>query len=163
MSDAQGEWVAVLIFAAAALHLRPRDQWIGWSDEQCRRRLALVVNNVRFLLLPERAVPNLGSAVLSRVLGRLSEDWQARYGHPVLVVETFVNPERFQGSVYHASGWSELGSTKGHGRRSRDYYENRARPKRLFARELVKNARRSLQADPAVAGPRSPRSRRRRR
>jgi hypothetical protein len=146
VSDAQAEWVAVLIFAAGANHLRPRDQWIGWSDEQRRRRLALVVNNVRFLLLPERTVPNLGSVVLSRILARLSDDWQARYGHPVLVVETFVDPERFQGSVYRASGWTELGLTKGHGRKRRDYYENHDRPKRLFARELVKNARRSLQA-----------------
>lgn len=147
VSDAQGEWVAVLIFAAAAQHLRPRDKWIGWSDEQRRRRLALVVNNVRFLLLPERTVHNLGSVVLSRILARLSDDWQARYGHPVLVVETFVDPERFQGSVYSASGWTELGLTKGHGRTSRDYYENHDRPKRLFARELVKNALRSLQAE----------------
>jgi hypothetical protein len=154
VSDAQGEWVAVLVFAAAALHLRGRDRWIGWSDEQRRRRLALVANNVRFLLLPERTVPNLGSVVLSRVLARLSEDWQSRYGHPVLVVETFVDPERFQGSVYRASGWSELGQTKGHGRQRRDYYENHDRPKRLFARELVRNARRSLQAEhlkPALA------------
>jgi hypothetical protein len=154
VSDAQGEWVAVLIFAAAAWHLRPRDAWIGWSDEQRRCRLALVVNNVRFLLLPKRTVPNLGSAVLSRVLARLSEDWQARYEHPVLLVETFVDPERFQGTVYRASGWTELGRTKGNGRKSRDYYETHKRPKRLFARELVKDARRSLQAEhlkPALA------------
>lgn len=154
VSDAQGEWLAVLIFAAAAQHLRPRDQWIGWSDEQRRRRLALVVNNVRFLLVPERTVPNLGSVVLSRILARLSADWQARYGHPVLVVETFVDPARFQGGVYRASGWTELGLTKGHGRNARDYYENHDRPKRLFARDLVRNARRSLQAEhlkPALA------------
>lgn len=154
VSDAQGAWVAVLIFAAAALHLRPRDQWIGWSDEQRRRRLALVANNVRFLMLPERTVPNLGSAVLSRVLARLGADWQAHYAHPVLVVETFVDPEWFQGTVYRASGWSEVGQTKGHGRQSRDYYENHARPKRLFVRALVKHARRSLQAEhlkPALA------------
>lgn len=154
VSDGRGEWVAVLIFAAAALHLEARDRWIGWSDEQRRRRLALVANNVRFLLLPDRTVPNLGSAVLSRVLARLSDDWQARYAHPVLVVETFVDPERFQGTVYQASGWSELGRTKGHGRKSRDYYEDHDRPKRLFARELGRHARRSLQAEhlkPALA------------
>ena len=154
VSDAQGAWVAVLIFAAAAQHLRPRDQWIGWSDEQRRRRLALVVNNVRFLLVPGRSVPNLGSVVLSRILARLSADWQARYDHPVLVVETFVDPARFQGGVYRAAGWTELGLTQGHGRKSRDYYETHDRPKRLFARELVKNACRSLQAEhlkPALA------------
>lgn len=154
VSDAQGAWVAVLIFAAAALHLRPREQWIGWSDEQRRRRLALVANNVRFLLLPERTVPNLGSVVLSRVLDRLSNDWRAGYGHPVLLVETFVDPERFQGTVYQASGWTELGRTQGHGRKSRDYYQTHAKPKRLFARELVAGARRTLQAEhlkPALA------------
>ena len=83
MSDAHGTRVAVLIFAAAAWHLRPRDQWIGWIDEQ-RRRLALVANNVRFLLLPECPVPNLGSAALSRAVAQLSADWQARYTHPIL-------------------------------------------------------------------------------
>ena len=154
LCDASGEWVAVLVFAAAAKHLRARDAWIGWSDEQRRRRLALVANNVRFLLLPDRSVPNLGSVALSRVLARLSDDWQAGYGHPILVVETFVDPERFQGSVYRASGWTELGRTQGHGRHARDYYQAHDRPKRLFARELAKNARRSLQAEhlrPALA------------
>ena len=86
----------MVIFAAAALHLRPREQWIGWSDEQRRRRLALAANNVRFLLLPGRTVTNLGSAVLSRGLARLSNDWQARYDHPVLAVAIFVDPERCQ-------------------------------------------------------------------
>lgn len=154
VADAQGEWVAVLIFAAAALHLRPRDAWIGWTDEQRRRRLAFVANNVRFLLLPDRTVPNLGSAALSRVLARLSDDWQARYGHPVLIVETFVDPELFQGTVYEASGWTELGCTKGNGRHARDFYEHHGKPKRLFVRELASNARRNLQASqlkPALA------------
>ena len=154
VADAQGEWVAVLVFAAGALHLRPRDAWIGWNDEQRRRRLAFVANNVRFLLLPHRTVPNLGSAALSRVLARLSEDWQARYEHPILIVETFVAPDRFQGTVYRASGWTELGRTKGNGRHARDFYENHGKPKRLFVRELAPNARRNLQAaqlKPALA------------
>ena len=154
VSDGDGHWVAVLIFAAAAWHLRPREQWIGWSNEQRRRRLALVANNVRFLLLPERPVPNLGSAALSRVLARLSADWQARYAHPVLVVETFVDPARFQGTVYRASGWTELGQTQGHGRTARDYYGTHDQPKRLFVRELARHARRTLQAEhlkPALA------------
>jgi len=133
-TEAPGEWAAVLVFATAAWHLRCRDAWIGWSDEQRRRRLALVANNVRFLLLPERTVPNLGSAVLSRVLARLGGDWQARYAHPLLVVETFVDPELFQGTVYRASGWTELGQTEGHVRHARDYYENHGKPKRPFVR-----------------------------
>ena len=147
VTDRQGEWVAVLIFAAAAKHLQARDRWIGWSDEQRRRRLALVANNVRFLLLPDRTVPNLGSAVLARILDRLSDDWQHRYGHPILVVETFVDPERFRGTVYLSAGWTELGRTQGHGRTRRDYYQAHDRPKALFVRELCRQARRSLQAE----------------
>lgn len=120
--DAQGCWVALLLFSAAAKHLKHRDHWIGWTRPQRDRRLSLVVNNSRFLILPNRCVPNLGSRVLRLTLDRLAADWQARYGHPVLVVETFVDPEQFCGTVYTAQGWQELGLTDGWGRRQRDYY-----------------------------------------
>lgn len=145
--DGQGQWVGVLVFCAAAKHLRYRDQWIGWTSQQRRRRLALVVNNTRFLLLPQRTVPNLGSRVLKLALERLSADWQQKYGHPVLVVESFVDPEQFCGTVYSAAGWEELGLTDGWGRHGRDYYVKHDKPKRLFVRELCGNARRSLQAE----------------
>jgi hypothetical protein len=139
------------------LRPQPRDQWIGSSDEQRRRRLALVANHVHFLLLPERPVTNLGSAALSCVLAQLSADWQARHAHPILVVETFVDPAYFQGTVYPAGGWSELGQSKGSGRKAHDYYEAYDRPKRLFPRELVPaasprpNAPRSVSAPPPRA------------
>jgi hypothetical protein len=100
-------------------------------------------------------VPNLGSRLLKLTLGRLSTDWQQKYGHPVLVVESFVDPEQFRGTVYTANGWKELGMTDGWGRHARDYYVKHGKPKRLFVRELCKNARRSLQAEhlkPALAG-----------
>ena len=146
-TNARGEWVALLIFNAAAKHLKLREAWIGWSSAQARRRLSLVVNNSRFLLLPNKTVPNLGTKTLRLVLDRLSDDWQARYGHPVLVVETFVDPTQFCGTVYTASGWTELGRTDGWGRHGRDYYVKHDKPKRLFVRELCDNARRSLQAE----------------
>lgn len=152
--DVQDRWVALLLFSAAAKHLKHRDQWIGWTRPQRDRRLSLVVNNSRFLILPEGSVPNLGSRVLRLTLDRLSTDWQARYGHPVLVVETFVDPAQFCGTVYTASGWQELGLTDGWGRRQRDFYVQHDQPKQLFVRELVKNARRRLQAEhlsPALA------------
>ena len=155
VTDAQGQWRAVLIFAAAAKHLRARDQWIGWTDAQREKRLALVVNNIRFLLVPEQSFPNLGTKSLRLALSRLSGDWQAKYGHPVLVVETFVDPEQFCGTVYSANGWEELGQTDGSGRHQRDYYVRHDKPKRLFVRELCRRARRSLQAEhlkPALAG-----------
>jgi len=154
VSDAEGDWLGVLVFCAAARRLRPRDQWIGWSEEQRRRRLPLVVGNTRLLLLPHKSVPNLASKTLALVLARLSADWEARYGHPVLVVETFVDPAQFCGTLYTASGWRELGSTEGCGRHARDFYVRHDRPKRLFVRELCSNACRSLQAEhlrPALA------------
>ena len=167
LTDARGDWLGVLVFCAAARRLRARDRWIGWTEEQRRRRLPLVVNHCRFLLLPDKTFPNLGSRSLRLTLDRLSADWQERYGHPVVLVETFVDPGQFCGTVYTANGWQELGATDGFGRVRRDYYVEHNKPKRLFARELCKNARRSLAADqlkPALAivesktRPRSPHS-----
>jgi hypothetical protein len=149
-----GVWLGVMVFCAASRRLRARDQWIGWSEEQRRRRLPLIVNNCRFLLVPDKTFPNLASHSLRLALRRLSADWESRYGHPVVLVETFVDPEQFSGTVYTASGWQELGQTDGFGRVRRDFYVEHNKPKRLFARELWKNARRSLQADqlkPALA------------
>ena len=146
IADENGDWLGIMVFTSAARRLRHRDAWIGWTDEQRRRRLPLVVNNARFLLLPERTVPNLGSAVLKRINARLSADWQERYGHPVLVVETFVDPSRFNGTVYTAAGWEELGLTQGNSRKSRDYYEPNGQPKRLFVKALEPTARERLKA-----------------
>jgi hypothetical protein len=147
VTDGSGNWLGILVFCAASRRLRARDGWIGWTEEQRRRRLPLIVNNCRFLLLPDKAVPNLGSRSLRLTLDRLSADWQQRYGHPVVLVETFVDPEQFCGTVYTAQGWQELGQTDGFGRVRRDFYVQHNKPKRLFARELCKNARRSLQAE----------------
>ena len=147
VTDRQGQWKALLVFAAAARHLRDRDRWIGRTDAQRERRLSLVANNIRFLLLSDQAFPNLGTRSLRLVLARLSQDWQARYGHPVLIVETFIDPEQFCGTVYTANGWEELGQTDGYGRHQRDYYVQHDKPKRLFVRPLCRNARRSLQAE----------------
>lgn len=167
ITDGRGDWLGVLVFCAASRRLRARDGWIGWSEEQRRRRLPLIVNHCRFLLLPHKTFPNLGSRALRLTLDRLSADWQERYGHPVVLVETFVDPEQFCGTVSTANGWQELGTTDGFGRVRRDFYVQHHKPKRLFARELCRRARRSLQADqlkPALAGveaktrPRSPQS-----
>jgi hypothetical protein len=154
ITTGQGDWLGVLVFCAASRRLRARDRWINWSEEQRRRRLPLVVNNCRFLLLPHKTFPNLGSRSLRLALQRLSADWQARYGHPVVLVETFVDPEQFCGTVYTANGWQELGLTDGFGRVRRDFYLQHHKPKRLFVRELGRQARRSLAADklkPALA------------
>jgi hypothetical protein len=137
VTDGRGEWVGLLVFNSAAKHLKFREQWIGWTGEQARRRLSLVVNNSRYLLLPQQNAPNLGSKALRLVLKRLSDDWQARYGHPVLVVETFVDPDRFCGTVYTANGWEELGQTDGWGRQRRDYYVQPDKPTQLPAQKWL--------------------------
>ena len=145
--DGSGRWLAVLLFSAPAKHLKAREAWIGWSEEQRRRRLSLLTNNSRFLLLPEATVPNLGSRVLRLTLERLRQDWQYHYGHPVEIVETFVDPQQFCGTVYTANGWTELGQTDGWGRVRRDYYVKHEQPKRLFVRALRPQSCRSLQAE----------------
>jgi hypothetical protein len=154
LSDGRGDWLGVQVFCAASRRLRARDRWIGWDEEQRRRRLPLIVNNCRFLLLPHKTFANLGTRSLRVALDHLSADWQERYGHPVVLVETFVDPDQFSGAVYTANGWQELGQTDGFGRVRRDFYVQHDKPKRLFARELCRNARRSLAADklkPALA------------
>jgi hypothetical protein len=147
LTDGRGDWLGVQVFCAAARRLRARDRWIGWDEEQRRRRLPLIVNQCRFLLLPHKTFANLGTRALRVALDRLSADWQERYGHPVVLVETFVDPDQFNGAVYTANGWQELGQTDGFGRVRRDFYVQHDKPKRLFARELCRNARRSLAAD----------------
>jgi hypothetical protein len=144
---ATGGWVALLVFAAAAKHLKARERWIGWTPAQKRKRLSLIANNVRYLILPRWNIPNIGSRVLRLTTDRISTDWHKQYGHPLAALETFVNPEQFQGTVYRANGWVELGSTSGYGRCQRDYYVRHHKPKRLFVKLLDQNAARSLQAE----------------
>ena len=101
--DGQGEKIGGFIFSEACKRLKWRDNFIGWTDEQRRRRLGMVVNNSRFVLKLDKSVPNLGSRALKLVLQRLSDDWQKKYKHPVLLVETFVDPHFFNGACYRAN------------------------------------------------------------
>ena len=123
-----GTWVALLAWAAAALKLKSRDLWIGWDSVARTRRLKLIANNVRFLVLPGWQIPNLASRVLAMNLKRLSSDWEMFYGHPILVVETFVDPERFRGSCYRATGFREIGDTRGFSRSQTGYRANVGTP-----------------------------------
>jgi len=145
VAELDGRWVALVAWASAALKSRHREAWIGWDAATRSRRLRLVTNNVRFLVLPEGRVPNLASAVLARSTRRLSADFEARHGHPVLVAETFVDESRFAGTCYRAAGWTRLGLTRGMARRGGGYVEH-GRKKALFALELEPRARRMLAA-----------------
>ncbi|MDR5726973.1 MAG: DUF4338 domain-containing protein, partial [Terriglobia bacterium] len=107
------EWVALLSFSASALKIAARDGWIGWHFRHRYSRLKLIVNNSRFLILAGWHVGNVGSRVLSLCRRRLSSDWEAAFGHGVLLLETFVDPQRFQGTVYRAANWVHVGNTRG--------------------------------------------------
>lgn len=145
VAEVAGQWVALLTFSAPALHLKARERWIGWSPRQRARRLGLVVNHSRYLLLADRQrYPNLASRVLGLVLRRLSADWQERWGHPVLVVESFVDESRYRGTCYRACGFEAVGATEGFRRTSRDFYEEHGEPKQLYLRELRPGARQRL-------------------
>ncbi len=123
----QGRPVAALSFSAPALALRVRDRYIGWSAAQRRAHLDRVVNNSRFLIPPWVAVKNLASHVLARALARLPRDWEARFGTRLWLVETFVDPTRFQGTSYRAANWQCLGQTAGHGKHGPGYVYHGAR------------------------------------
>jgi len=101
----QDQWLALLGFSAPALRCAARDTWIGWSYRHQFDRLNLVANNSRFLILPQHHHPNLGSRVLSLCRRRIQQDWLQRFGFPLLVLETFVDPQRFHGTIYRASNW----------------------------------------------------------
>jgi hypothetical protein len=146
VAEVEGRWLALLSWTAAAFGLKAREEWIGWSPVQRRRRLSLVVNNSRFLILPGVACPNLASRVMGLCLRRLSADWQARHGHPLLLAESFVDEQLFRGTSYRVSGWQPLGLTKGWGRSGQDFYVRHERPKRLWVRELHPGARELLRA-----------------
>jgi hypothetical protein len=148
VAEYDGQWVGLLTFCSAALHLKPRDRFLNWSAREVPQRRHLVAQNSRFLILPERGRwPNLASRVLKLVCQRLPGDWERRYGHPVLLAESFVDPERFRGTCYRAAGWQALGSTRGFERRGRDYYQDARHPKELWVRPLGPGALARLRAE----------------
>jgi hypothetical protein len=111
-----GQPIALLGFGAAAWMCAPRDRYIGWTHEQRRRHLHLIVNNARFLILPWIRSQNLASMLLAMAARQLPDQWQAVYGYRPLLLETFIEKPRFQGTCYKATNWIFLGQTKGRGK-----------------------------------------------
>lgn len=103
-------------FGAAAWKVAPRDRFIGWSDEQRQKNLHFIVNNARFLILPWIKSQNLASKLLSLVVRRLSDDWYRHYRYRPVLLETFVESQRFHGTCYKAANWIHVGQTKGRGK-----------------------------------------------
>jgi hypothetical protein len=143
--DGRQRPVACAVFGAAAWKCQDRDRFIGWSAEQRQRNLGLVVNNSRFLILPWVKVPHLGSWILGRVAGRIARDWRAKYGHPVVLLETFVERERFRGTVYRAANWQSVGVTAGRTRQDRHTCIQVA-VKDIYVQPLCRRFREVLQA-----------------
>ncbi len=142
----KGQWLAVATWSAAALHLKARDGFIGWTEAQRRQRLPLVVNNSRLYVLAPHHCPNLVSWFMKLMLGRLSADWESTWGHSVALAESFVDPQQYRGTAYKVSGWNQLGHTRGWKRSAVDFYEKQGHPKQVWIRELVRNACAKLRA-----------------
>jgi hypothetical protein len=112
----RGTVIALLGFSAAAWKTQPRDHYIGWNASQRERNLHLIVNNARFLILPWVQSRNLGSYILSRIAKRIGDDWFNRYNYRPVLLETFVDKSRFQGTCYKAANWVYTGDTLGRGK-----------------------------------------------
>ena len=122
---AQGRPVACVAFSSAPRHLGPRDRFIGWSKQARKRNIDRIAYNTRFLILPWVRVPHLASHILGRLAALLSADWERVYAHPIYLLETFVDPSRFQGTCYRAANWMVVGSTTGRGKDDQTHRANR--------------------------------------
>ena len=146
--EKKGRTIALACFSASAYHLSDRDRWIGWSQEQCIQRRHFIVQNSRFLTLPciDDYRRTFASSILAALVRRLSSDWLERFGYPVLLLETFVDPALYRGTCYLASGWTRVGATRGFRRDSREFYSPDSTPKAIWVRPLRPDAVELLRA-----------------
>jgi hypothetical protein len=136
----EGRLAAVLVWCAAAWHLKDRDEAVGWDAVTRSERLKLVVQLRRFLVLEEARRPNLASQSLGLGLRKLAEQWEVEHGYRVLLAESFSDPESHAGTVYKVTNWEQAGVTKGYSQAHTDYYVPNGRPKKLWLKKLVPNA-----------------------
>jgi hypothetical protein len=152
--DAQARPLACVLFGAAAWQCAVRDGYIGWDSGARAQHLQLIANNTRFLILPWVGVKSLASHILARIARRLSDDWQAKYGHPIYLLETFVQRDRFRGTAYRAANWVRVGQTKGRTRQDRpDGTWHQATIKDVFLYPLHRRFRQYLQGQTAPPPP----------
>lgn len=146
--------VALLSWTHCCRALSERDNWVGWDRRTCSRRLPLVVQNNRFLLLTSAAgrTRNLASRVLALSVDHMAACWEEKFGHCVWLAETFVDPDRFNGGCYLAAGWHKAGQSAGFSRFGPDYYQSNDHPKDLWIKPLRRDARERLR-DPSVPLP----------
>jgi hypothetical protein len=143
--DRHGRPVACVLFGSAAWKCAERDTFLGWDRPTRERNLQGLTNNTRFLIPPWVRVPHLASHVLGLIARRIRADWQAKYGHPVHALETFVDRSRFKATCYRAANWMRLGATRGRTRNDRAH-RIRAAVKDVYLYALIPNFREELQA-----------------
>jgi hypothetical protein len=114
--DRQDRLLGCMLYGAAAWRVADRDQFIGWDGATCKRGLSRIANNMRFLILPWVRISHLASHLLALTRRCISTDWQEKYGHPILLLETFVEQRRFAGTCYRADNWIRVGQTSGRSR-----------------------------------------------
>ena len=141
-----GQKLGCLLFAAAAWSLTDRDEWIGWTPEDRKLRVNLIVNNTRFLIFPWVQLKNLASKALSLVVKRIQGDWVERYGYSPVLLETFVDPTKYQGTCYLAANWIYLGKTAGRGRTEMHGIQRYSR-KAIYVYPLVADFRAHLKGE----------------
>jgi hypothetical protein len=141
--DQHNRPLGCLLFGAAAWKTRPRDEFIGWRPTARQKNLSYLTNNTRFLIFPWVKTKFLASHLLSLSLKQLNRDWMDRYGHPLYLVETFVDSSRFQGTCYQAANWILLGQTTGRSRQDR-YSKLKVPIKHIYVYPLVDNFRQLL-------------------
>ena len=144
-SRRSGEQVlACLLWSSPAWKMAPRDQWIGWNQEQREQNLQLVVNNSRFLISPWVHVRGLASKILGQCARQLPDDWELCYGYQPLLLETLVDARRFRGTCYRAANWIRVGQTQGRGRMDSEHRAHGLAPKDIYLYPLCRNVQQKL-------------------
>jgi hypothetical protein len=144
--------MACLAWSSAPWYIGARDRFIGWSPQNRQKNLHLIINNTRFLVLPWVDVSHLASHLLALNRRRLYQDWQRIYHHPVYLLETFVDTERYRGTVYKADNWIYVGKTTGLGKLSKSNKPTLSK-KAVYLYPLTKDFRHRLHTQgPAASG-----------
>lgn len=141
--SARGRPIACMAWSSSPRHLGARDRFIGWTAEKRRSNIRFLAYNTRFLILPWVRVPHLASHLLARTARVISNDWQELYRHPIHLLETFIDPERFKGTCYRSANWIRVGRTTGRGKDDQTNRANRSL-KDLWVYPLSRDFRRKL-------------------
>ena len=142
--------IACLSYGSAPWYIGVRDRFIGWPAEIRKKNLHLIINNIRFLILPWVKVPHLASHMLAQSRKRVSEDWKRIYKHPVYLLETFIDIEKFYGTCYKADNWIYVGETTGLGKLSKSNIPTLPK-KAVYVYPLSKDFRRKLNKAPSAS------------